>query len=133
MKKLRFVTRTLALAGVLALIAEPAGAAQPKAPSAPAAKAEPKQEDVQNAVLYLHVLIAALESKDVEEPVKSALVGCLYNNSLGTIGKSMDGLIAQNGDKIHRDKPNEVLQAMAVVCGYRPEGKPAAPSGGKGR
>ncbi|MED5546497.1 hypothetical protein [Novosphingobium decolorationis] len=118
--KLRSNLHKLALGAALSLSALPVGvAAQDAAP------AQPKAEDVQNAVLYLNVMVSALRSEQVEEPVKNALVGCLYNNALGKIGTSVDGLIAKNADKVHRDKPGELLQAIALVCGYQPEGASA--------
>ena len=97
---------SLALAGAPAL----AETATP-----PAKAADPQ---VEHAVLYLKVLISGLQSDKVEEKVKSELVGCLYNNSLGKITASMDQLIADNPDKIHRDNANEVLSGLVALCGH---------------
>lgn len=107
---------TLGTGGALAVTPAKAPAKAPAQAAAPASKAE-----AENAMLYLKVLISGLQSDKVEEPVKSSLVGCLYNNSLGKITDSMDKVIAENPGKIHRDNPNELLGVMARICGYRPE------------
>ena len=125
-----------------AIFAGPAVAAQPKAPAAkataagaPATRAAPANAgeqtptEVQHALLYLRVLISGLQSDNVEEPVKGALVGCLYNNSLGTITSSVDTLITDNPGKVSRDQPTQVLSAILAVCGYQAETSDAAPSG----
>jgi hypothetical protein len=124
----------LLIAGSLAFAATPALAAAPKKAPAKAAAAKPAAKpaasgdpQAQNAMLYLKVLISALQSDKVEEPIKGALVGCLYDNSLGKITESMDKVIAENPGKIHRDNPNELLVVMAQICGYQP-----APAGTAG-
>jgi len=117
-----------------ALVASPSLAAtksvaKPAAkPSAAAAAQAPAE--VQDAMLYLKVLISALQSDKVEQPVKGALVGCLYNNSLGKITESMDKLIAENPGKVSRDNPNQLLSALAAVCGYQVDSgaTPTAPT-----
>ena len=114
-------------ASAVALAATPAIAAPATKPAAkPAAAAAPAQAQVQDAMLYLKVLISGLQSDKVEQPVKSALVGCLYDNSLGKITDSMDKIIAANPGKIHRDNPSELLSVMAQMCGYKPTGAPGA-------
>ena len=112
------------------------GSAAAAAPApAPAATPAPQadQAQVEGAMLYLRVLISALQSDKVEQPVKGALVGCLYNNSLSTISGSMDKVIAQNPDKIHRDNPSELLSAMAQICGYTPAAAAGSEKAPKGR
>jgi hypothetical protein len=101
---------------------KPAAKAAPKSTaSAPAAKPGAGGDgQVQSALLYLKVLISGLQSDKVDEPVKAALVGCLYDNSLGKISQSMDKVIAENSGKIHKDNPSEVLSVMARICGYQP-------------
>ncbi len=112
-----------ALAGTGAMAATPA-----KAPAkAPASKVE-----VQDAMLYLKVIISGLQSDKVEQPVKGALVGCLYNNSLGQITDSMEKVIAENPGKIHKDNPSELLGVMVRICGYNPQAA-AANNAAKGR
>ena len=118
------ITATI-LAGALLAAGTGAQAAAPaKIPGKPATPAGKAQ--VQDAMLYLNVLIGGLQSDKVGEPVKGVLVGCLYNNSLGTISESMDKVIAENPGKIHKDKPGELLGVMARICGYNPQ---AAPGG----
>jgi hypothetical protein len=111
-----------------ALLAVPALAAQPasKAPAKPAAAAGQAPAEVQHAMLYLKVMISGLQSDKVEQPVKGALVGCLYGASLGKITESVDKLIADNPGKVSRDNPSQVLSAILAVCGYKPEGAAAA-------
>lgn len=121
----------LIIAASVALASAPALAAAPKkAPAKPAAAASTAQRppaEVEHAMLYLKVLISGLQSDKVEQPVKGALVGCLYNNSLGKITESMDKVIAENPGKISREDPSQVLAAMVQICGYQPQG--AAPAG----
>ncbi|MET1754882.1 hypothetical protein ABVV53_05325 [Novosphingobium sp. RD2P27] len=112
-----------------ALIAAPAYAAAPKGASArPAAGQKEAPAEVQHAMLYLKVLISALQADKLDQGIKGALVGCLYNNTLGTITESMDKLIAANPDKVSRDDPNQLLQALAAVCGFQPEAPTPASS-----
>lgn len=122
-------TATILISAALVLGAGNAFAAPAKAPAKAAAKsarAAPVASDEQDAMLYLKVLISGLQSDKVEQPVKGALVGCLYNNSLGKITESMDKVIAENPGKIQKDNPSELLGLMARICGYRPEAAPSA-------
>ncbi|PEQ11062.1 hypothetical protein B2G71_18630 [Novosphingobium sp. PC22D] len=109
---------TLAPLVALALVAGPVSAQE---------ATQPSKADMDNAVLYLKVMIAGLQSDKVEQPVKSALVGCLYGNPLKKISESLDKVIADNPGKISRDNADQVLSAMAAVCGYRPQ-QAAAPA-----
>lgn len=119
---MRNIAKTLVSAALVIFGAGSALAATPaKAPAKAPAPAAGSKAEVENAMLYLKVLISGLQSDKVEEPVKGALVGCLYNNSLGKITDSMDKVIAENPGKIHRDNPNELLGVMVRICGYNPE------------
>lgn len=109
----------LGLGSAGALAAGPAKA--PARAPIPAAQTQP-----QRATLYFSVLVGALQSPKLEQPVKAALMGCIYSNSLGKITESMDKVIAENPGKIHRDNPGELLGVMVRICGYTP---PAAKSG----
>jgi hypothetical protein len=125
---MRFPT-ILALGAALVaspVLAAPAPKAAPKA-SAATGNGTQAPPQVQDAMLYLKVLISALQSDTIEQPIKGALVGCLYNDSLGAITENMGKLIAQNPGKVSRDNPSQVLSAMLAVCGYRPEDAPAKP------
>jgi hypothetical protein len=132
MRILSIIALGAALAATPALAA-PASKAAGKAPSK-AATAAPTTEspaEVKDAMLNLKVLISALQSDKIEQPVKGALVGCMYNNSLGKITDSMEKLIADNPGKVSRDNPNQVLSALLAVCGYRAESTAAgAPTAG---
>ncbi|SFF84271.1 hypothetical protein SAMN05518801_102138 [Novosphingobium sp. CF614] len=119
---------TIMASAALVLGAGSAFAATPaKAPPKPAPTTDKSQ--VEDAMLYLKVLISGLQSDKVEQPVKGALVGCLYNNSLGKITDSMDKVIAENPGKIHRDNPSELLSVMVRICGYHPEQGPSGTAG----
>lgn len=96
------------------------------------AKGTQSQAEVNDAMLYLKVLISGLQSEKVEQPLKGALVGCLYNNSLGKITESMDKVIAENPGKIHKDNPAELLGVMVRICGYNPQAA-ASDNAAKGR
>ena len=129
------VAASLALGAspVLAAAKPAAKAAAPAAkPAAPAAggHAAPPAE-VEHAMFYLKVLISGLQSEQVEQPVKGVLVGCLYNNSLSRISTAMDKVIAENPEKVHRDKPNEVLTAMVAICNHPAQGGQAQPAQGR--
>ncbi|AOR76261.1 hypothetical protein LH128_04614 [Sphingomonas sp. LH128] len=124
---LTVATAALAIAGTssVAYAAAPKAAAKSAAKPAAAAPAGGDSQ-AQHAMLYLKVLISGLQSDKIEEPVKGALVGCIYDNSLGKITESMDKVIAENSGKISRDNPSELLSVMAQICGY----KPTAPAAG---
>jgi len=131
MNKLALIAATavLTLAGNPAVAATKAATKAPAKTAAPAAAAPAggnAQEE--HAMLYLKVLISGLQSDKVEQPVKGAIVGCLYDNSLGKITESMDKVIAENPGKISRDNPSELLAVMAQICGYRPQPGAAAPA-----
>ena len=124
MRILPIIAMGAALAATPALAATKAAKSVAK-PATAAADNQPPAA-VQNAMLYLKVLISALQSDKIEQPVKGALVGCLYNNSLGKITESMDKLIADNPGKVSRDNPTQLLSALVAVCGYQPEGAAGA-------
>ncbi|MEE4450151.1 hypothetical protein [Novosphingobium resinovorum] len=126
MNKLALTTLTAALAIAGTSMSSGASAATKAAakpaakPAAAAAPAAGANGPAQHAMLYLKVLISGLQSDKVEEPVKGALVGCLYDNSLGKITESMDKVIAENPGKISRENPSQVLSVMAQICGFKP-------------
>jgi hypothetical protein len=124
---LTFAAAGLALGAVPALAAPAKKAAAAKAPAAsPAAAPAAAQARSEHAVLYLKVLISALQSDQVKEEAKSALVGCLYEAPLGKISEEMDKVFTTNADKVHRDKPAEVFAVLTAVCGYK--GDPTQPA-----
>lgn len=130
---MRRLASFVAVAALFSGLAAPTYAAPKKAAAKAPAKAAPAagtehpgtSPEVENAMLYLKVLISGLQSEKVEAPAKGALVGCIYNNSLQKISESMDKIIAEHPGKVHRDNPTELLSAMVALCGYKPATQPA--------
>lgn len=116
-------TKSALLAAALAAGSMPGAAIA----AAPTAKSAPGKAQVETAAFHLKVLLSALQSKDVDEPVKNALFVCLYENPFGKISDATTKVIV--GNKLDPKDPNKVLTAMAGVCGLHPGAKPgAAPS-----
>ncbi len=91
----------------------------------------PTEQQQQNAMQYLQLLIAGLQSEEIGGDVKTVLAGCLYSNSLRTISEEMDTVIAANPE-LNREDPAQMLGVMARICGYEPPAQPsAAPDGGR--
>ncbi|OJY67078.1 MAG: hypothetical protein BGP16_17915 [Sphingobium sp. 66-54] len=105
----------LALAGLLLAPA----AANAQAGKAPA----PTKAEVERAASNLRVFMAALQSDKVPEVAKSALFACIYSNSFSKISAGTDKLLTEK--KADRTDPNQVVAAMAAVCGVRPGEAPA--------
>ena len=112
---------TVALA--LALAQAPA-AAQDAKPAAPLT------EDQKNhGVETFRLLASAMQSQNVPDDVKSALMGCMYENAIGKISQTVDSVIAANPGKIDRTKPDQMLGVIAQICGYEPKaGAATAPA-----
>lgn len=105
-----------ALAGAI-----PASAlAQAKSP-APAAA--PDKADIERAASNFRVFLSALQSDQIPQVVKSALFACVYSNSFSQISTSTDKLLAER--KLNKTDHNQVISAMAAVCGVRPGQAPA--------
>jgi hypothetical protein len=112
----------LAMAMAMAAAPMPAAAQAAKAPPAPS------KVQLEKAALRLRVLMSALQSDKVEQPVKNALFSCIYSNSMAKISDGMDKAIAANKQvKVDTANPTQLLGVMAAVCGYRPA-KPATPT-----
>jgi hypothetical protein len=99
-------------------------------PVATAQEAPSSDAEVQNTVEYLKVFVSALQSENVDQPIKGALVGCIYENPFSKIAEGIDKVIADNPGKIDRSKPDQILGVMARICGYVP---PAAAAGNVGQ
>jgi hypothetical protein len=126
MKRLPIAVAALLLVGV-----HGPALAQAKAKPAPA-PVELTKEQMDHAVQDFGIMSSALRSDKVPEEVKSALMSCIYSVSLGEITGHIDKLIAANAGKIDRKSPDDVLSAMAAVCGYKAPAEPAAtPPAGK--
>ena len=82
------------------------------------------QEQKDHGVETFRVLASAMQSPNVPEKVKSVLMGCMYENSVGKISEAVDGVIKDNPGKIDRTKPEQVVGVIARICGYEPD--PAA-------
>jgi hypothetical protein len=86
-----------------AVLAGPAIAAEPAAPS------------------------KALQSKEVDQPIKNALFVCLYENPFGKVSDATTKVLI--GNKLDPKDANKVLTVMAGVCGFRPGGSATPPPG----
>jgi hypothetical protein len=121
---------TFAVAGILLAGAHGPALAQAKPKPAPA-PVELSKEQMDHAVQDFGIMSSALRSDKVPEEVKSALMSCIYSVSLGEITSHIDKLIAANAGKIDRKSPDDVLSAMAAVCGYKaPEAAAGTPPAG---
>lgn len=108
------------LACMLAGVAPVAALAQAKSPP-PAAV--PTKAEIERAASNFRVFMAALQSDKIPEVVKSALFACAYSNSFSKISASTDKLLADR--KLDKTDHNQVISAMAAVCGVQPGQAPA--------
>ena len=89
-------------------------------------QALPSQAAMQHAADNFRILVSALQSDKVPQPVKSILFTCAYGNPFSKISEGTDKVMTEK--KLDKKNPTQVLTAMAAICGYRPEmAKPAAP------
>jgi len=115
----------IALAGIAMLAAAPAPLlAQAKAPPP---KAAPSKAKVEAAVFRLRVIVSAFQSDKVAAPIKDALFGCMYENSMQKISDAVDKVIAANPGKIKPNDPTQMLGVIAGTCGYKPPPAAAKP------
>jgi len=130
MRKLPPLIAVAALATSATPLIAAAPAAKPSAgvPERPGTTPPGDKTQVEHAMLYLNVLVSGLQSDKVDQPIKGTLVGCLYDNSLGTITTSMDKVIEENPGKISRENPSQLLGVMARICGYTPPAGAVAPA-----
>ena len=80
---------------------------------------------MQHAADNFRILVSALQSDKVPQPVKSILFTCTYGNPFSKISEGVDKVMTEK--KLDKTNPTQVLTAMAAICGYRPEmaAKPA--------
>ncbi len=116
----------LSLAFAAPLLAQGAAAPKPALPNA----AQPTKEQIEDAAYEMRVMVSALQSEQVEAPVKDALFQCLYNNNFKQVSEAMAKVIAQNPGKVEKRNPDHMLGVMAGVCGYRPKAAGAAAPAG---
>ena len=136
------MTRNSFLAACMMLAAVPGPALAQKTPAAPAASPvqTATQDQKDHAVQTFQLLAAAMASDKIPNDVKSVLMSCMYDNSIGNISATVDSALTANPGKVDRTKPDEMVGVIAAVCGYRPPDgasspAPRAPSAGaaKGR
>jgi hypothetical protein len=89
------------------------------------------QEQKDHGVETFQLLASAMQSPNVPEKIKSVLMGCMYENSVGQISEAVDGVIKDNPGKIDRTKPEQVVGVIARICGYTPD--ETAPSAAPGK
>ncbi|WEK47167.1 MAG: hypothetical protein P0Y56_02470 [Candidatus Andeanibacterium colombiense] len=127
------------LAALLAVSAAPAalaaqGAAVPAKPAAGAragAKIDPKKAaDVQRAAIILRAFNLAFESKTVTQPVKGALMLCLYNSKLSDISAATERALAASPGGQKPDA-TAIYRAAAGVCGVTFKKADGAAAGAK--
>lgn len=94
-------------------------------PATAQTQAGPSKVQLANAAFVLRVMSSALQSDEVEQPVKNKLFECLYSNSVSQISGAVDKVVAANPGKVDRKDASQMLAVIAGACGYRP---PAAPT-----
>ncbi|MFC3441767.1 hypothetical protein ACFOKF_11340 [Sphingobium rhizovicinum] len=97
-------------------------------PVAVSAQTPPTKAQLDSAAQTLRIIMSALQSSEVEQPVKSALFDCLYSNSIGEISAATDKVIAANAGKVDRKDVSQMLAVIAGTCGYRPKAPAAKPA-----
>ena len=134
MKKFGYIAVALLLAGShQAAVAQtrakarskPAAAASATASAQPSASGNLTPEQQEHAIQDFGVMSSAMRSENVPNDVKSALMNCIYTNSLSAISSAIDKLSAANPGKVDRKSADSVLGAMAAACGYQPSAAPA--------
>ena len=81
---------------------------------------KPSKAQLESAARVLNIISGALQSKSVEEPVKTALFECLYANPLSKVSEATNKVIARNPGKVNAKDPSQMLAVIAGTCGYRP-------------
>lgn len=129
-----------AAAAALAITLSPAAqAAQSDAPAKPAAanpapaakKPTPEQiANIRRAARILRAFNVVFEAKQTSQPVKSALLGCLYNNKLAAISAATGKVMAKNPN-LKETNLNDVFHAAGRVCGLTFKKKAAADGAAK--
>jgi hypothetical protein len=89
------------------------------------------QEQKDHGVETFRVLASAMQSTNVPDDVKSVLMACMYENSVGKISEAVDGVIKDNPGKVDRTKPEQIVGVIARICGYEPKAATSATPGAK--
>ncbi|WP_298394265.1 hypothetical protein [Sphingobium sp.] len=106
----------------------PAALPAPALAQAAAPRTTPTKAQLDSAAQTLRIMMSALQSSEVGQPVKSALFDCLYSNSIGEISAATDKVIAANAGKVDRKDASQMLAVIAGTCGYRPAPAAAKPA-----
>ncbi len=114
----------IAVAGAVALALGTAPVAAQAQDATPLESLSQEQKD--HGVETFKLLASAMQSDKVPESVKSVLMACMYENSVGKISETVDKVIAANPGKIDRAKPEQMVGVIAQVCGYKPDQSKAA-------
>jgi hypothetical protein len=112
------------IAGLAALALVP-GAVHGQAKKPAAAPKPPSQAQLQQAANNFSVLMGALNSDKIPQPVKNVLFVCIYSNPFSKINEGTEKVMAQR--KVARS-PDNIAGAMAAVCGLKPEMLNRAPA-----
>lgn len=105
--------------------AVPAAAQEAPAQAAPAPSAE-DQANVDRGGIIFSAFSQAVRSDQISTGEKSALFGCMYDNSLKAISEETAKVLAAN-PQLDAKKPETVFSVAAVVCGAR-SAKPTDPA-----
>ena len=89
----------------------------------------PKLTDAQkeHGIETFRLIASAMQSQNVPDDVKSALMGCIYENLVCKISDTVDNALAANPGKVDRAKPEQLLGVIAQVCGYEPPAQGTTP------
>ena len=137
--------KTILLAAAVSVMAAPSmasAASKGKKDAAPAPAAQPaapgtSQEDIQRGVIVIRSFAGALNSDQLNNEQKGAIVACLYNNPVRQISVATGKVLAENTN-LDAKNPNHVYAAAAAVCAV-PKGEakaaaaPTKPAPQKGR
>ncbi|WP_336977600.1 hypothetical protein [Altererythrobacter fulvus] len=139
-KPLLLAATTAALIAAVAPAAQAAGE-EGAANAAPAKLTPEQQADIQRAAIIFRLFNTAFTSKEVEQPVKTRLLTCMYGNSLGKISVATGKVLKEQG--LDEKKPGDIYRASAGVCGISFKAnaqaggaaapKPATKQSGEGR
>ena len=112
----KFLLPLAAPAAILALAAPAAGIAQDASAAGAQQPTPADPADVQRAAKILAMFNNMLSNENVGQPVKTRLLGCLYNFPLSRISRTTGERIAADA-ALSDDDNRQVLTTAASVCG----------------
>lgn len=116
--------KTVLLAAAVAVVALPsmtmAAESKGKKAAAPTAAAQPaapgsSQDDIQRGVIIIRSFDGAINSDQLDQQQKGAIIACLYNNPVRQISVATGKVLAENKN-LDAKNPNHVYAAAAAVC-----------------